>query len=185
MGAVIAAQRSRDKRLLGTACQEPSMKIAPLVLFSTLMLACAGQPRPAEEPRIIDVSPGNNPVEFAVGVHNADTQLGEALFSVTLTWPDGTETLVFDRQALPGARDHVDGRHHPGANITVLVRAAVLPTRVTYQDHLVDRQQVIEITKPMRYQTAGFYVSPGGVGTIHRASTEPHDHNPWAIGSDD
>jgi hypothetical protein len=161
------------------------MKIAPLLLLSMLMLACAANPEPEVDLRVIDVSPGDSRVEFAVGVHNADTELGEALFTVSLTWPDGTETLVFDRQALPGARDHVDGRHHPEANITVLVRAAVLPTKVTYQDHLRDRQQTIEITKSMRYQTVGFYVSTGEVGTIHRASTSPHDHNPWTVGMDD
>jgi hypothetical protein len=161
------------------------MKIASLVLLPMLMLACAANPKSEVDLRVIDVSSGANPVEFAVGVHNADTELGEALFTVSLTWPDGTETLVFDRQALPGARDHVDGRHHPDANITVLVRASALPTKVTYQDHLRDRQQTIEITKSMRYQTVGFYVSTGEVGTIHRAGTQPDDHNPWAVGLDD
>ncbi len=150
--------------------------LIPLLLF---VFSCAATPRPAHDMPVLNVSPGSNPYEISVGVHNADTQLGEALFSVTLTWPDGTETLAFNRQALHSAREYLDGHHHPDVNITVLVRAAELPTTVTYQDHLRDRRHVIEISRTTRYQTAAFFVSPGGVGTIYRTSTSPSEHNPW------
>lgn len=156
------------------------MKLAGLLSFCVLV-GCATAPvdRDPDLP-IIKVSPGGGPVEFIVGVHNADQELGEAEFSVTLVWPDGSETLAFDQERLTDWRESIDGDHHPGANVAVAVHSRLLPTRVILDDHLRDRTKVVEIDHDYRYATLTYFLAPAAIGTAEHHSHEPL-RNPWSF----
>lgn len=149
------------------------MKSAGLLLLCVLV-GCASAPRePEQSLPVIEVSPGSDPVEFIVGVHNADHELGEAEFSVTLVWPDGSKTLVFDHEQLADWRESIDGDHHPGVNVAVAVHSSVLPTRVILEDHLRNRIEVVEVDRDFKYATLTYFLTPTAIGAAEHRSREP------------